>query len=68
MIDYLYERTALLPRVQLAGVCPDVGRSTEEAMRIGAEVGYRGIVREITTYLRKSLNIDFKLVLIVLSL
>ena len=62
MTDYLCERTELLPRVELEGSCPDVGRSTEEAMRIGAEVGYRGIVREITTHLRNSLDIDFKLV------
>ncbi len=62
MTDYLCERTELLPRVELEGACPDVGRSTEEAMRIGAEIGYRGIVREITTHLRNSLNVDFKLV------
>lgn len=63
MTDYLCERTALLPRVELKGTeCPAVGRSTEEAMRIGAEVGYRGIVREIVTYLRGSMQVDFKLV------
>ena len=62
MTDYLCEKTALLPRIELQGPCPDVGRSTAEAMRIGAEVGYRGIVREIYLYLRQSLNVDFKLV------
>ena len=62
MTDYLYERTALLPRVELAGACPKLGRSTQQAMRIGAQVGYRGIVREIVTYLRESLRCDFKLV------
>ncbi|MDD2600227.1 MAG: type III pantothenate kinase [Kiritimatiellae bacterium] len=63
MTDYLCERTALLPRVELKGAeCPPVGRSTEEAMRIGAEVGYRGIVREIVTYLRHSLQVDFRVV------
>ncbi|MDA3925069.1 MAG: type III pantothenate kinase [Kiritimatiellae bacterium] len=62
MTDYLCERTALLPHVELKGECPQVGRSTEEAMRIGAEVGYRGIVREIVNYLRKSMQVDFKLV------
>jgi type III pantothenate kinase len=51
MTEYLSERTALLPRLGLHGVCPDVGRSTEGAMRIGARVGYRGIVREVTHYL-----------------
>jgi len=62
MTDYLCERTALLPYVDLEGECPQVGRSTEEAMRIGAEVGYRGIVREIMTYLRNSMQVEFKLV------
>lgn len=62
MTDYLCERTALLPHVELKGKCPKVGTSTEEAMRIGAEVGYRGMVREIVTHLRKTLEVDFKLV------
>ncbi|MFA7173313.1 MAG: type III pantothenate kinase [Kiritimatiellia bacterium] len=63
MTDYLCERTALLPRVELRGMeCPAVGRSTEEAMRIGAEVGYRGIVREIVTHLRHAMQVDFRLV------
>jgi type III pantothenate kinase len=62
MTDYLYERTALLPRVELEGPCPAFGRSTQQAMRIGAQVGYRGIVREIVTYLSGSMNCAFKLV------
>ncbi|MFO7936776.1 MAG: type III pantothenate kinase [Kiritimatiellia bacterium] len=63
MTDYLCERTELLPRIELAGKkCPVIGQTTGDAMRIGAEVGYRGIVREITTYLRNSMNVDFKLV------
>ena len=62
MTDYLCERTALLPHVELKGECPSVGKSTEDAMRIGAEVGYRGIVREIVMYLRHSMQVDFKLV------
>lgn len=51
MTDYLAERTALLPHVELRGRCGRVGRSTPGAMRIGARVGYRGIVREIVTHL-----------------
>ncbi|MDR2849847.1 MAG: type III pantothenate kinase [Verrucomicrobiota bacterium] len=62
MTDYLYERTALLPRVELAGACPKLGRSTQEAMRIGAQIGYRGIVREIVAYLCESQRCAFKLV------
>ena len=62
MSDYLYERTALLPRVEFKGACPLVGKTTQQAMRIGAQIGYRGIVREIVTYLKKSLDPKFKLV------
>ncbi len=62
MTDYLYERTALLPRVDLNGPCPKLGRSTQQAMRIGAQIGYRGIVREIVTYLRASTRCRYKLV------
>jgi type III pantothenate kinase len=52
MTDYLCQKTALLPRVSLQGACAPIGRSTAGAMRIGARVGYRGMVREITDYLR----------------
>ena len=53
--DYLYQRTALLPRIRIAeprhgGV---IGKSTVEAMRIGAVVGYRGLVRGILRALRR---------------
>lgn len=56
MTDYLFERTALLPRLKLGGSCPAIGRSTKGAMRIGAHIGYRGMVREIIHYLEKSLK------------
>ena len=51
MTDYLYEKTALLPRIDLAGRCPDIGTSTESAMRIGARIGHRGMVRETIRHL-----------------
>jgi type III pantothenate kinase len=54
MTDYLYERTALLPRLKLGGACPAIGRSTTGAMRIGAHIGYRGMVREIVNHLSQS--------------
>ena len=62
MRDYLFERTAKLPRMKLGGGCPKIGRSTEEAMRFGALVGYRGMVREIVTTLGRNLRTDFRLV------
>ena len=72
MRDYLFERTAKLPRMKIpafakatAGTGPSVpkiGRSTEEAMLFGALVGYRGMVREIVAELRKNFKCDFRLV------
>ncbi len=63
MRDYLFERTAKLPRMELgSGKAPKIGRSTEEAMRFGALVGYRGMVREIVATLKRNFKQDFKLV------
>ena len=63
MRDYLFERTAKLPRMKIgSGKAPRIGRSTEEAMRFGALVGYRGMVREIVAELRKNFKCDFRLV------
>jgi len=61
MTDYLAERTALLPKIRLGGACHRVGRSTAGAMRIGAHIGYRGIVREIVKYLDEQFETSFKL-------
>jgi len=63
MRDYLFERTAKLPRMELGrGTVPKIGKSTEEAMRFGALVGYRGMVREIVAELRRNFKEDFRLV------
>lgn len=53
MVDYLAERTALLPRIALTGPVGVVGRSTAGAMRIGARVGYRGMVREVVQHVSR---------------
>lgn len=47
MNEYLTRRTALLPPIDLAEPSHAIGRSTEEAMQVGAVFGYRGLVREI---------------------
>ena len=62
MRDYLFERTAKLPRMKMGGRTPKIGRSTEEAMRFGALVGYRGMVREIVAELKLNFREDFRLV------
>jgi type III pantothenate kinase len=47
MTNFLYQRTALLPRLSLKEPRRAVGRSTIDAMMAGAIFGYRGLVREI---------------------
>src|SRR5919109_1030041 len=52
MTNFLYQRTALLPKLSLKEPRSAVGRSTMEAMRSGAVIGYRGLVREIITRIK----------------
>ncbi len=52
MTNFLYQRTALLPRLSLKEPKRAVGKSTIEAMRSGAVFGYRGLVREILARVR----------------
>lgn len=55
MFDYLAEKTALLPHVEPVKTKRVVGRSTKQAMQIGARLGYRGMVREILERLKYEL-------------
>jgi type III pantothenate kinase len=55
MTDYLHERTALLPLVQLQEPESAIGTSTLGAIQAGAAIGYRGMVRGILEALRKEL-------------
>jgi type III pantothenate kinase len=63
MTDFLYERTALLPKLSLKEPQRAIGRSTVGAMRAGVVFGYRGLVREIIArikaerFLRKRLRV-----------
>ena len=52
MTNFLYQRTALLPRLSLKEPRRAVGQSTIEAMQSGAVFGYRGLVREILERIR----------------
>jgi type III pantothenate kinase len=56
MTDYLHERTALLPQVELREPTSAIGKSTEQAILAGAALGYRGMVRGILTALREELG------------
>jgi len=49
MTDYLYQRTALLPKINLEEPPDVIGKSTRGAMLAGAVYGYRGLVRQIVT-------------------
>ncbi len=56
MTDYLHEKTALLPRIEIREVKTAIGKSTEQAMLIGAVHGYRGLVRELIGELKRELG------------
>ena len=57
MTDYLHEKTALLPRIRIREVRSAVGKSSEQAMLIGAVHGYRGLVRELISALKRELKV-----------
>ncbi|HEX4264727.1 MAG TPA: type III pantothenate kinase [Verrucomicrobiae bacterium] len=56
MTDYLHEKTALLPRIQIREVNSAVGKSTEHAMLVGAVHGYRGLIRGLLSELKRELK------------
>ncbi|MEZ0387864.1 MAG: type III pantothenate kinase [Verrucomicrobium sp.] len=56
MTDYLHERTALLPQVDLKEPETAIGKSTVGAILAGAAIGYRGMVRGILEALREELG------------
>lgn len=47
MTDNMYQRTALLPRIDLLEPTEVIGKSTKAAMLSGAIHGYRGMIKEI---------------------
>jgi type III pantothenate kinase len=49
MVDYMYQRTALLPKIDLQEPVSAIGKTTRDAMLAGAVYGYRGLVRRIVT-------------------
>jgi type III pantothenate kinase len=56
MTDYLHEKTALLPKIKIREPRSAVGKSTEEAMLVGAVQGYRGLVRGLIGELKRELR------------
>jgi len=56
MTDYLHEKTALLPRIKMREINSAIGKSTEQAMLVGAVHGYRGLIRELILELKRELK------------
>jgi type III pantothenate kinase len=57
MTDYLHEKTALLPKIKIREIKSAIGKSTEQAMLVGAVHGYRGLVRELIGELKRELRV-----------
>jgi len=57
MTNYLHEKTALLPKIKIRDIKTSIGKSTEEAMLVGAVHGYRGLVRELIGNLKRELHV-----------
>ena len=56
MTDYLHEKTALLPRIEIEEPQSVIGKSTREAMLAGAVHGYRGLISELVRRLQTELG------------
>jgi type III pantothenate kinase len=56
MTDYLHEKTALLPKIKIREIKSAIGKSTREAMLVGAVHGYRGLVRGLIGELKRELR------------
>ena len=58
MTRYLSQVTALLPQIELAEPSTAIGKSTVQAMQVGAVIGYRGMVRGILDRIRAEMTGD----------
>lgn len=56
MTEYLHEKTALLPKIRIREINTAIGKSTEQAMLIGAVHGYRGLIRGLLAELKQNLR------------
>ena len=56
MTDYLHEKTALLPKIKIREIKAIIGKSTEQAMLIGAVHGYRGLIHNLVVELKRELK------------
>ncbi|MFP6872960.1 MAG: type III pantothenate kinase [Verrucomicrobiales bacterium] len=58
MTEYMFEHTALLPRIDLEEPASVIGKSTKEAMQAGAVLGYRGLVKDILVAITDEMGCD----------
>lgn len=58
MTDYLHEKTELLPKITLNNPKSNIGKSTTEAMQIGAIDGYKGLIKQILEGIGAELQSD----------
>lgn len=56
MSGYLPQKTALLEAIELVEPPSAIGKSTEQAMQVGAVHGYRGLVRELIARIREEMQ------------
>lgn len=56
MTNYLHEKTALLPRITIREPDAIIGKSTEQAMLVGAVHGYRGLIKQLVLELKRELR------------
>src|SRR5215475_7330496 len=56
MTEYLHDKTALLPYIKIREIRNVIGKSTEEAMLVGAVHGYRGLIRELLLELKREMK------------
>lgn len=57
MTDYLYQRTALLPKIDLSEPVSAIGKTTRSAMMAGAIFGYRGLVKQILNEIQREIAV-----------
>jgi type III pantothenate kinase len=58
MTEYLHEKTALLPRISIREPDGVIGKSTEQAMLVGAVHGYRGLIKQLVLELKRDLRVS----------
>jgi type III pantothenate kinase len=56
MTEYLHDKTALLPRIKIRETRSVIGKSTQQAMLVGAVHGYRGLIRELLLELKREMK------------